>query len=170
MGHLGLTPQTATALGGYKAQGKIAQGGDPDARGRPGPAAVGCFAIVFEAVPAEITSDHRRTPRDPHDRHRRRPGDLRPGARLPRPARHHHRPHGEVRQAATPTSTRRWSTAVGRYGDEVRGGSLPRPEHVYAIDDEELADFRRYVDEESLASAKGLGVGAAALVEDRDRS
>ena len=44
--------------------------------------------------------------------------------------------------------------AVGRYADEVRGGSFPGPEHVYAIDDEELADFRRHVDDRALASAK----------------
>ena len=38
MGHVGLTPQTATALGGYKAQGKTAESGDQARRGRPGAA------------------------------------------------------------------------------------------------------------------------------------
>jgi 3-methyl-2-oxobutanoate hydroxymethyltransferase len=46
------------------------------------------------------------------------------------------------------------TTAVGRYADEVRAGSFPGPEHAYAIDDEELAEFRRHVDDEALASAK----------------
>ena len=45
--------------------------------------------------------------------------------------------------------------AVGRYAAEVRGGSFPGPEHAYAIDEEELADFRRHVDDHTtLASAK----------------
>jgi 3-methyl-2-oxobutanoate hydroxymethyltransferase len=44
--------------------------------------------------------------------------------------------------------------AVGRYSDEVRGGSFPGPEHVYAIDEVELAEFHRHVDAEALASAK----------------
>jgi hypothetical protein len=46
------------------------------------------------------------------------------------------------------------TTAVSRYADEVRAGSFPGPEHVYAIDDEELAEFHRHVDDEALASAK----------------
>ena len=33
MGHVGLTPQTATALGGYKAQGRTAERGGADRRG-----------------------------------------------------------------------------------------------------------------------------------------
>jgi 3-methyl-2-oxobutanoate hydroxymethyltransferase len=44
--------------------------------------------------------------------------------------------------------------AVGRYSDEVRGGSFPGPEHSYSIDEEELADFHRHVDDRALASAK----------------
>lgn len=55
MGHVGLTPQTATALGGYRAQGRTAE----RAAGVIGDAldlqAAGCFAVVFEAVPGEVT-------------------------------------------------------------------------------------------------------------------
>lgn len=54
MGHIGLTPQSATALGGYRAQGRTAE----RAAGVIGDAldlqAAGCFAIVFEAVPSEV--------------------------------------------------------------------------------------------------------------------
>ena len=38
MGHVGLTPQTATALGGYKAQGETAERAVEDRRGGAGPA------------------------------------------------------------------------------------------------------------------------------------
>src|SRR6266487_2764410 len=55
MGHVGLTPQTATALGGYKAQGKTAQSAIRLCEDALALQAVGCFAIVFEAVPAAIT-------------------------------------------------------------------------------------------------------------------
>ena len=55
MGHVGLTPQTATALGGYKAQGKTAQGAIKLCEDALALQSVGCFAIVFEAVPAAVT-------------------------------------------------------------------------------------------------------------------
>jgi len=55
MGHIGLTPQTATALGGYKAQGKTAKDAMQLCEDALALQAVGCFAIVIEAVPAAIT-------------------------------------------------------------------------------------------------------------------
>jgi 3-methyl-2-oxobutanoate hydroxymethyltransferase len=54
MGHLGLTPQSATMLGGYKAQGRTAAKAQrllADARALE---AAGCFAVVLEAVPAPV--------------------------------------------------------------------------------------------------------------------
>jgi 3-methyl-2-oxobutanoate hydroxymethyltransferase len=54
MGHVGLTPQSATMLGGYKAQGRTAAKAQrllADARALE---AAGCFAVVLEAVPAPI--------------------------------------------------------------------------------------------------------------------
>lgn len=56
MGHVGLTPQTSTALGGYKAQGRTA-----DAALRVFDEAkalqdAGCFSIVFEAIPSAVAS------------------------------------------------------------------------------------------------------------------
>ena len=55
MGHVGLTPQTATALGGYKAQGRTANRAVEIAEDALALQAVGCFAVVFEAVPAAVT-------------------------------------------------------------------------------------------------------------------
>ena len=55
MGHVGLTPQTATALGGYRSQGRTAERAFEVTRDALALEEAGCFAIVFEAVPAELT-------------------------------------------------------------------------------------------------------------------
>jgi len=55
MGHVGLTPQTATALGGYRSQGRTAERALEVTRDALALQEAGCFAIVFEAVPAELT-------------------------------------------------------------------------------------------------------------------
>ena len=107
MGHVGLTPQTATALGGFKAQGKTADGAAQIAEEALALQAAGCFAIVFEAVPAAITELLVRELSSAGDRDRRRPGDRRPGARLARPARHLRRPHGRSSSSATPSCATR---------------------------------------------------------------
>src|SRR3954452_25438454 len=66
MGHLGLTPQTTTALGGgFKAQARTAAAAHrlvDDALALEG---AGCFRLVLEAVPAEVAaavSDRLRIP------------------------------------------------------------------------------------------------------------
>jgi len=55
MGHVGLTPQTATALGGYRSQGRTAERALEVARDALDLQEAGCFSIVFEAVPSELT-------------------------------------------------------------------------------------------------------------------
>ena len=55
MGHVGLTPQTATALGGYRSQGRTAERALDVARDALDLQRAGCFSIVFEAVPSELT-------------------------------------------------------------------------------------------------------------------
>src|SRR5947199_1549290 len=55
MGHVGLTPQTATALGGYRSQGRTAERALEVTRDALALQEAGCFAIVFEAVPSELT-------------------------------------------------------------------------------------------------------------------
>jgi 3-methyl-2-oxobutanoate hydroxymethyltransferase len=54
MGHVGLTPQTATALGGYRAQGRTADRARRVAEEALALEAAGCFALVFEAIPAAV--------------------------------------------------------------------------------------------------------------------
>ena len=55
MGHVGLTPQTATALGGYRAQGRTAERALAVRDEALALQAAGCFAIVFEAIPSDVT-------------------------------------------------------------------------------------------------------------------
>src|SRR5881398_747488 len=55
MGHVGLTPQTATALGGYRAQGRTAERAKAVLDDALALQESGCFAIVFEAIPADVT-------------------------------------------------------------------------------------------------------------------
>jgi 3-methyl-2-oxobutanoate hydroxymethyltransferase len=55
MGHVGLTPQTATALGGYRSQGRTAERGLAVMQDALGLQAAGVFGIVFEAIPSALT-------------------------------------------------------------------------------------------------------------------
>jgi 3-methyl-2-oxobutanoate hydroxymethyltransferase len=153
VGHLGLTPQTATALGGYKAQGKSAKAAVRMYEDAFALQEAGCFAVVFEAVPAEIaTAIAERLDVVTigigagsgtsgqvlvfHDLLGMTTGHM---AKF---VKQYADVHAEM------------VAAVGRYADEVRGGSFPGPEHSYAIDDEELAEFHHQVDDDELASAK----------------
>lgn len=154
MGHVGLTPQTATALGGYKAQGKTADGAVKIAEEALALQAAGCFAIVFEAVPAAISEV------------------LVPKLTVP--------VIGIGAGAATDGQVLVWHDLLGIYGGhqakfvkryaelrkemvrgvgeyarEVRERAFPAPEHAYAIEAEELDAFRRYLDQESLAATFG---------------
>jgi 3-methyl-2-oxobutanoate hydroxymethyltransferase len=54
MGHVGLTPQTAAALGGFKVQGKDAESAQKIIAQALAFQKVGCFAIVLECIPDKI--------------------------------------------------------------------------------------------------------------------
>jgi 3-methyl-2-oxobutanoate hydroxymethyltransferase len=151
MGHVGLTPQSATALGGYKAQGKTAERAAQIAEEALALEAVGCFAIVFEAIPAAVTEA------------------LVPRLEIP--------VIGIGAGAATdgqvlvwhdllgihgghmPKFVKRYENlrermiaAVGEYAAEVRGRRFPGPEHAYSVDPAEVEQLRRYLDQETLAA------------------
>jgi len=55
MGHVGLTPQTATALGGYRSQGRTAERALNVLHDALALQDAGCFAVVFEAIPSALT-------------------------------------------------------------------------------------------------------------------
>jgi 3-methyl-2-oxobutanoate hydroxymethyltransferase len=56
MGHVGLTPQSVTALGGYKAQGRTAAKARRLVADAAALAEAGCFSIVLEAVPNPVAA------------------------------------------------------------------------------------------------------------------
>jgi 3-methyl-2-oxobutanoate hydroxymethyltransferase len=56
MGHLGLTPQSATALGGYKAQGRTAAAAGQMLADALALQEAGCYSLVLEAVPTPVAA------------------------------------------------------------------------------------------------------------------
>ena len=87
----------------------------------------GCFAIVFEAIPAEVTDvimEHMEIPvigigAGPEHR--------RPGARPARPARRSTTASSRSSSSATRTSSEEMVRGVEAYAEEVRTRALPRP-------------------------------------------
>jgi 3-methyl-2-oxobutanoate hydroxymethyltransferase len=65
MGHVGLTPQSVNALGGYRIQGKTPGTADQLLRDARSVEAAGAFAIVLEAMPRELAAEITRTVRIP---------------------------------------------------------------------------------------------------------
>jgi 3-methyl-2-oxobutanoate hydroxymethyltransferase len=141
MGHVGLTPQTATALGGYKAQGRSAAAAVQVARDAALLQEAGCFAIVFEAIPAavaEIVTARLLIPVIGIGAGRGVDGQVLVfhdllgiyDGHAPRFAKR----YGEVKAQMV--------AGVAEYADEVRRGAFPGPEHVYSIDEAELVQFR----------------------------
>ena len=65
MGHIGLTPQSVNALGGYRVQGKTVDSAEQLLRDARAVEAAGAFAIVLEAVPRELVTQITRELRIP---------------------------------------------------------------------------------------------------------
>ena len=107
MGHIGLTPQSVHAMGGFKVQGRqhaAALALVDDAKAL---AAAGCFAIVLEGRARRGRSPRDRDRRRADHRHRRRPVLRRPGARVPRRARHRGPDPAQVRASVRQPQGRR---------------------------------------------------------------
>jgi 3-methyl-2-oxobutanoate hydroxymethyltransferase len=141
MGHVGLTPQTATALGGYKAQGRTAEKALEVARGALALQEAGCFAVVFEAIPAAVTELV--MPRMEIPVIGIGAGEATDGQVLV-----FHDLLG-IYDGLSPRFAKRYASlkagmiaGVGEYASEVRSGAFPAPEHTYSIDPAELAAFR----------------------------
>jgi 3-methyl-2-oxobutanoate hydroxymethyltransferase len=140
MGHLGLTPQSATMLGGFRAQGRTAAKARRLLEDAIALEQAGCFALVLEAVPAAVAariSDELSIPTigigsGPdcdgqvlvlHDLLGLYDG------RAPRFAK---------RYADIGTKIR---AAIERYAADVRSGAFPAEEHTYAMPEDELSGF-----------------------------
>jgi 3-methyl-2-oxobutanoate hydroxymethyltransferase len=61
MGHVGLTPQSVNAMGGYRVQGKTPGTAEQVLRDASAVEAAGAFAIVLEGVPRELAAEITRT-------------------------------------------------------------------------------------------------------------
>lgn len=142
MGHIGLTPQAVTSLGGYRVQGRTADQAEQLVRDALLLSDAGCFAIVIEAVPAAVTEllvdrldcltigigagpatdgqvlvwhDLLGITRAPMAKFVRTFADL----------------HAETERALT------------AYADAVRRREFPASEHTYAVDQHEVDELRR---------------------------
>jgi 3-methyl-2-oxobutanoate hydroxymethyltransferase len=61
MGHVGLTPQSVNAMGGYRVQGKTPDAAEQLLRDARAVEAAGAFAIVLEGIPRELAAEITRT-------------------------------------------------------------------------------------------------------------
>jgi 3-methyl-2-oxobutanoate hydroxymethyltransferase len=153
MGHVGLTPQTATALGGYKTQGKTAQGAIQLLEDALALQSVGCFAIVFEAVPAAIAEAIVEKLDVPAI-------GIGAGASTAGQVLVYHDLLG-ITTGRSPKFVKRYAEihaamveGVGRYAEEVRSHRFPEAEHVYGIEPEELTEFRLYIEQKDGLASK----------------
>jgi 3-methyl-2-oxobutanoate hydroxymethyltransferase len=141
MGHVGLTPQTSTALGGWKAQGRTAAAAARIAAEAHALEQAGCFAIVFEAIPAAVTDE------------------LMPGMTVPvigigaggatdGQVLVFHDLLG-IRDGLGPRFVKRYANlqqemndGVAAFAEDVRLRRYPGAEHTYSIDPSELEELR----------------------------
>ena len=154
MGHVGLTPQTATQLGGYKAQGKTAEQAAQIAEEALALQAAGCFSIVFEAVPAAITEALMPRMEIPVI-------GIGAGADTDGQVLVFHDLLG-IFSGHAAKFVKRYADiraemvrGVAEYAAEVRTGAFPGPEHIYAVEPVELAEFRAYLDQKARAQDAG---------------
>jgi 3-methyl-2-oxobutanoate hydroxymethyltransferase len=57
MGHVGLTPQSVNAMGGYRVQGKTERAAEQLLRDARAVEAAGAFSIVLEGIPRELAAE-----------------------------------------------------------------------------------------------------------------
>ena len=139
MGHIGLTPQSATMLGGFKAQGRTAEKArrlfaDAQALER-----AGCFSLVLEAVPAPVAARVTEAVSIPTI-------GIGAGAACDGQVLVYHDLLGY--QEGGPRFVKQYAKlgpeiqrALEQYAADVRSGAFPEQRHTYAIPAEELELF-----------------------------
>jgi 3-methyl-2-oxobutanoate hydroxymethyltransferase len=142
MGHVGLTPQSATMLGGFKTQGKTAAAAAQLVEDAQALERAGCFAVVLEAVPSPVAAEITRRLSVPtigigagpdcdgqvlvyHDLLGLSEGHL------PRFVKRYASLSREIRDA------------LEAYAHDVRTGAFPEEQHTYEMPAEELEEFER---------------------------
>ena len=140
MGHIGLTPQSATALGGFKAQGRTAEKALQLLAEARALEAAGCFSIVLEAVPAAVAATITRELSVPTI-------GIGAGAECDGQVLVWHDLLG-LYAGHSPRFVKRYADLAGEiqkaleaYAGEVRSGAFPDEQHTYSIPEEELALF-----------------------------
>src|SRR5689334_24557128 len=141
MGHIGLTPQTATMLGGYRAQGRTAARARQVLEDALALQEAGCFAIVFEAIPSDVTDTIMGYMEIPVIGIGAGPSTDGQVLVLHDLLTIHDdfQPKFAKRFAAVKDEMRR---GVDAYAEEVRSRAFPAPEHTYGIAPEELERFK----------------------------
>jgi len=146
MGHVGLTPQSATMLGGFKAQGRTAEKAAQlldDARALE---AAGCFSIVLEAVPAPVADEITGRLSIPTI-------GIGAGPECDGQVLVWHDLLG-LYEGRSPRFVKRYadvgseiSRALEAYAEDVRTGRFPEEQHTYAMQEEELAVFEEALED-----------------------
>lgn len=146
LGHVGLTPQRQNALGGFRVQGKTSAAAMTILEDAMAVQKAGCFAVVLEAVPAEVAALITKKLSIPTigigagngcsgqvlvqiDM----TGNFPPGRFLPKFVKKYGDVWGESMKA------------IEKYRDETKSRAYPAPEHTYPIQMEELEAFEREV-------------------------
>jgi 3-methyl-2-oxobutanoate hydroxymethyltransferase len=140
MGHIGLTPQSATMLGGFKAQGRTAEKARVLLDEALALEAAGCFSLVLEAVPAAVAERVTEALRIPTI-------GIGSGAACDGQVLVLHDLLG-LYGGFTPRFTKRYAEigeeirgALERFAGDVRSGAFPTEEHTYDMPAEELEAF-----------------------------
>ncbi len=141
MGHVGLTPQTSTALGGWKAQGRTARAAQRIAAEALALQDAGCFALVFEAIPSAVSEELMERVEIPVI-------GIGAGPSTDGQVLVFHDLLG-IRDGLGPRFVKRYANlqqemnaGVAAYAEDVRARRYPGPEHAYSIDPAELAELR----------------------------
>jgi 3-methyl-2-oxobutanoate hydroxymethyltransferase len=140
MGHVGLTPQTATVLGGFKAQGRTAEQANRLVEDALELEAAGCFAIVLEAVPPAVALAATRGLTVPTI-------GIGAGGETDGQVLVWHDMLGFY-EGRSPRFVKRYAElgdaileALESYAEEVRTGAFPEEQHTYGMPEEERAAF-----------------------------
>jgi 3-methyl-2-oxobutanoate hydroxymethyltransferase len=149
MGHVGLTPQSATALGGFKTQGRTAEKALRLVAEAQELEAAGCFSVVLEAVPAPVAERITEVLSVPTI-------GIGAGAACDGQVLVYHDLLG-LTEGHLPRFVKRYASlsreirdALEAYAADVRAGAFPGEEHTYAMPEEELALFEAAVESGAL--------------------
>jgi 3-methyl-2-oxobutanoate hydroxymethyltransferase len=140
MGHVGLTPQTETMLGGFKTQGRTAAKARRLLADALALEAAGCFSIVLEAVPTPVAARITEALTVPTI-------GIGAGAECDGQVLVYHDLLG-LTEGRAPRFVKRYANlaeeirgALSAYAGEVRSGAYPAEEHTYAMPEDELELF-----------------------------